>query len=113
VLERSGGGVDLVIDSAGTWAASVRCVRAGGRVVVFGSTASQTAELEVRSFYFGQIDVLGTMMGTPVDFRELLRACETQTWMPVVDSARPLAEAADAFRRQAASEQFGKLVRTV
>ena len=37
VVERSGGGVDLVIDSAGTWAASAGCVRAGGRVVVFGA----------------------------------------------------------------------------
>ncbi len=103
VLERSGGGVDLVIDSAGTWAASVRCVRAGGRVVVFGSTASPTAELDMRSFYFRQIDLLGTMMGSAVDFRELLRACETQSWTPIVDSARPLAEAADALRRMAAA----------
>lgn len=113
VLERSGGGVDLVVDSAGTWAASVRCVRAGGRLVVFGGTASRAAELEVRSFYFKQIDVLGTMMGTPADFRELLRACEVQSWTPVVDSVRPLAEVADAFRREAAGEQFGKLVLAV
>ena len=42
VVERSGGGVDLVIDSAGTWQASAACVRAGGRVVVFGSTAGPT-----------------------------------------------------------------------
>jgi NADPH:quinone reductase-like Zn-dependent oxidoreductase len=113
VLERSGGGVDLVVDSAGTWAASVKCVRPGGRVVVFGGTASHAAELEVRSFYFKQIDVLGTMMGTPADFRELLRACETQSWKPVVDSVRPLAEVAGAFRREAAGEQFGKLVLAV
>ena len=53
------------------------CVRAGGRVVVFGGTAGTTAELDVRGFYFKQIDVVGTMMGSPVDFRALLRACET------------------------------------
>jgi zinc-binding alcohol dehydrogenase/oxidoreductase len=110
VLERSGGGVDVVLDSAGTWGASARCVRAGGRVVVFGSTASPTAEMDVRGFYFKQIEIVGTMMGSPVDFRALLRACETQAWTTVVDSTRPLAEAADALRRQAASEQFGKLV---
>jgi NADPH:quinone reductase-like Zn-dependent oxidoreductase len=113
VVERSGGGVDLVVDSAGTWASSARCLRAGGRVVVFGATASQNAELEVRPFYFRQLELLGTMMGSPVDFRALLRACETQTWTPVLDSTRPLADVADAFRREAASEQFGKLVLTV
>jgi zinc-binding alcohol dehydrogenase/oxidoreductase len=42
----------------------------------------------------------------------MLRACETQTWTPLVDSARPLAEAGDALRRMAAGEQFGKLVLT-
>jgi zinc-binding alcohol dehydrogenase/oxidoreductase len=113
VVERSGGGVDLVLDSAGTWQSSVACVRAGGRVVVFGGTAGTTAQLDVRGYYFKQLDIVGTMMGSPVDFRALLRACELQTWTPIVDSERPLTEVADAFRRQAASEQFGKLVLTV
>jgi zinc-binding alcohol dehydrogenase/oxidoreductase len=113
VLEASGGGVDLVIDSAGTWNASAKCLRAGGRVVVFGSTASPTAEMDVRGFYFRQIDIVGTMMGSPADFRALMRACETQFWTPVVDSVRPLAEAGDAFRREVAGEQFGKLVLAV
>jgi zinc-binding alcohol dehydrogenase/oxidoreductase len=113
VVERSGGGVDLVLDSAGTWSASAACLRPGGRLVVFGGTASASAELDVRSFYFKQIEIAGTMMGSPVDFRDLLRACESQSWTPVVDSARPLSEVAEALRRQAASEQFGKLVLTV
>jgi zinc-binding alcohol dehydrogenase/oxidoreductase len=112
VVERSGGGVDLVIDSAGTWQASVSCVRAGGRVVVFGSTAGPSAELDVRGFYFKQIDLIGTMMGSPVDFRALLRACERQSWTPIVDSTRPLAETGDALRRMNGAEQFGKLVLT-
>jgi zinc-binding alcohol dehydrogenase/oxidoreductase len=110
VVERSGGGVDLVLDSAGTWQASISCLRAGGRVVVFGGTASTSAELDVRGYYFKQLDLVGTMMGSPLDFRAMLRACETQTWTPLVDSARPLAEAGDAFRCMAAGEQFGKLV---
>jgi NADPH:quinone reductase-like Zn-dependent oxidoreductase len=112
VVEHSGGGVDLVVDSAGTWQSSVACVRAGGRVVVFGSTVSPTTELDVRAYYFRQIDLVGTMMGSPLDFRAMLRACGTQTWAPVVDSARPLAQAGDALRRMAAGEHFGKLVLT-
>ena len=112
VVERSGGGVDLVLDSAGTWQASVSCVRPGGRVVVFGSTVSPTTELDVRGYYFRQIDLVGTMMGSPLDFRAMLRACGTQSWAPVVDSARPLAQAGDALRRMAAGEHFGKLVLT-
>jgi NADPH:quinone reductase-like Zn-dependent oxidoreductase len=110
--ERSGGGADLVIDSAGTWQASVESVRPGGRVVVFGGTTGPTAELDIRPFYGKQVDLMGTMMGTPLDFRALLRACERQAWTPVVDSARPLGEAGDALARMAAGDQFGKLVLT-
>lgn len=112
VAERSGGGVDLVLDSAGTWQASVACLRAGGRVVVFGSTVSPTSELDVRGYYFKQLDLVGTMMGSPSDFRAMLRACAKQSWTPVVDSARPLAQAGDALSRMAAGEHFGKLVLT-
>jgi NADPH:quinone reductase-like Zn-dependent oxidoreductase len=112
VVARSGGGVDLVIDSAGTWAASAACVREGGRVIVFGATVSPTTEVDVRAFYFKQIDLAGTMMGSPVDFRALLSAAETQGWTPVIDSARPLAQAGEALRRMAGAEQHGKLVLT-
>jgi NADPH:quinone reductase-like Zn-dependent oxidoreductase len=112
VVERSGGGVDLVIDSAGTWQSSVACLRAGGRVVVFGGTAGTSAELDVRGYYFKQLEIVGTMMGSPGDFRALLRACEAQAWLPLVDSARPLAQAGDALRRMSANEQYGKLVLT-
>ena len=97
VVERSGGGVDLVIDSAGTWQSSVTCVRAGGRVVVFGSTVSPTTELDVRGYYFRQLDLVGTMMGSPLDFRAMLRACETQS----VDAGRRLGAAARAGGRRA------------
>ena len=88
-------------------------MRAGGRVVVFGGTAGPTAELDVRGFYFKQIDLVGTMMGSPVDFRALLRACETQTWTPIVDSDAPARRGRRrASAGMAASEQFGKLVLT-
>jgi zinc-binding alcohol dehydrogenase/oxidoreductase len=109
---RTGGGVDLVLDSAGTWGASAASVRSGGRIVFFGATKGPTTEIDIRALYFKQIDLMGTMMGSPIDFRALLRAAETQDWRPLVDSARPLAEAPDALARMAASEQFGKLVLT-
>jgi zinc-binding alcohol dehydrogenase/oxidoreductase len=112
LVARTGGGVDLVLDSAGTWQASAASVRSGGRIVFFGATKGPTTEVDIRALYFKQIDLMGTMMGSPIDFRALLRAAETQAWTPLVDSARPLAETADAFARMAASEQFGKLVLT-
>jgi NADPH:quinone reductase-like Zn-dependent oxidoreductase len=106
-----GRGVDLVVDSVGaTWPDSLRCLRRGGRLVAFGATAGSTLELEARPVYLGQLSVLGTTMGSPREFAALLRAIGEGSWRPVIDSVRPLAEAADAHRRMEAGAHFGKLV---
>jgi NADPH:quinone reductase-like Zn-dependent oxidoreductase len=70
-------------------------------------------ELEVRPIYFGQMSLLGTTMGSPRDFADLLRAIDEGAWSPVVDSVRPLAEAAAAHERIEAADHFGKLVITI
>ncbi len=105
------GGADLVIDSVGsTWAQSVDCLRPGGRIVVFGATGGTEATLAVRPFYFGQLSLLGTMMGSPADFAGLLGSLEAGSWRPVVDSVFPLAEAAAALETLESGSHFGKLV---
>jgi NADPH:quinone reductase-like Zn-dependent oxidoreductase len=106
------GGADLVIDSVGsTWPESLDCCRPGGRVVVFGATGGTEATLQVRPVYFGQLSLLGTMMGSPSDFAGLLRLMSEATWRPVIDSVHPLAEAASAHARLA-DDHFGKIVLT-
>ena len=111
VKARSGGGVDVVVDSVGsTWPDSVNCLRPGGRLVVFGGTGGGKAEMMIRPVTVGQVAILGTTMGSPRDFAGLLNAVAHQDWLPVIDSVRPLAEAADAHAREEAGEHFGKLV---
>lgn len=112
VVELTGGrGVDVVIDSVGvTWPDSMRCLRRGGRLVVFGATGGGTVEVSARQVYFGQFSILGTTMGSPREFARLLRMVAQDAWRPVVDSVRPLAEAAAAHERMEAGAHFGKLV---
>jgi NADPH:quinone reductase-like Zn-dependent oxidoreductase len=105
-----GAGVDLALDSAGRWDESLRTLRKGGRLVVFGATASEETRLAARPYYTGQFSMIGTQMGSPGDFAGLLRVVNHGRWVPVVDSVRPLGEAADAHRRLEAGEQLGKLV---
>jgi NADPH:quinone reductase-like Zn-dependent oxidoreductase len=113
VKAETGGGVDVVVDSVGsTWASSVNCLRPGGRLVVFGGTGGGKVEMMVRPVTAGQVSVLGTTMGSARDFAGLLAAVDAQMWVPVIDSVRPLAEAADAHAREEAGEHFGKLVLT-
>ncbi len=115
VRELAGGaGVDVVVDSVGTtWAQSIATLRPGGRAVVFGGTGGGKVELTVRPVTMGQVSLLGTTMGSPRDFAALLAAVRHQDWAPVVDSVRPLAEAAAAHEREEAGEHFGKLVLSI
>ena len=111
VKNANGGGVDVVIDSVGsTWAGSIDACAPGGRVVVFGGTGGAKVELGVRPVTLGQVALLGTTMGSPAEFAQLLAAVITQSWVPVIDSVRPLADAAAAHEREEAGLHFGKLV---
>ena len=65
----------------------------------------------VRPVTMGQASLLGTTMGSPRDFAGLLAARRARlAWGPVIDSVRPLAEAAGAHAREEAGDHFGKLV---
>jgi NADPH:quinone reductase-like Zn-dependent oxidoreductase len=111
VKEANGGGVDVVIDSVGsTWGGSIDACAPGGRVVVFGGTGGAKVDLQVRPVTLGQVALLGTTMGSPAEFRQLLAAVGNQTWTPVIDSVRPLGEAAAAHEREENGLHFGKLV---
>src|SRR5699024_11742173 len=107
----SGEGVDLVLDSAGRVDESVGALRPGGRCVVLGANVQETAQLELRPFYFGQYDLLGTTMGSPRDFGGLMDLIGSgQLPARVIDKVFPLEAAADAHRRMEAGEGFGRIV---
>jgi zinc-binding alcohol dehydrogenase/oxidoreductase len=107
------GPVDFVLDSVGTtWGDSLRALRRGGRLVVFGGTGGPETTLDVRSVFLSWKSVLGTTMGSPRDFAGLLRLLQEASWRPAIDSVRPLAEAESAHERMKAGEHFGKLVLT-
>ena len=112
VRELAGGaGVDLVVDSIGTtWPDSLRCLRRGGRLAVFGGTGGTSVELDVRGVYLNWLSILGTTMGSARDFGALLELVDEGDWRPTIDSVRPLADAEAAHDRLRAGEHFGKLV---
>jgi NADPH:quinone reductase-like Zn-dependent oxidoreductase len=106
-----GGGFDLVLDSVGRWAESVGCLAPGGRCVVLGASAAERATLDVRPFYFGQYELIGTTMGNARDMAGLLRFLDDNAVPPpVVDRTFPLEEAAAAHERLEAGTGFGKIV---
>lgn len=110
-LSPAGDGFDLVLDPVGRWPESVRVLRPGGRLVVLGANAAETAPMDVRTFYFGQYDLLGTTMGNVGDFAGLLGLlAEHRVPPPIIDRAFPLDEAATAHEHLETTRGFGKTV---
>jgi zinc-binding alcohol dehydrogenase/oxidoreductase len=112
VLDRTGGGADVIIDSAGkeTWGKALRALRPGGRLVTFGATTGRATEVDIRHVFWSQISILGTTMGSPREFSAMLQLYEAGRLKPVVDSVFPLREAPATHRRMDQGLQFGKIV---
>jgi D-arabinose 1-dehydrogenase-like Zn-dependent alcohol dehydrogenase len=67
-------------------------------------------ELQVRRIFWKQLTVLGSTMGSPHDFEEMLSLFGKDGLRPAIDSVYPLERAPDAHRRMEEREQFGKIV---
>ena len=108
------GEVDLVVDSSGgdTLNKALGVVRPGGRLVIYGGTR---VESTVRLFpiFWNHLDIRGTSMGSPADFRGMLDLITKHRLKPAIDHAYPLDRAVAAADRMATAQQFGKIVLTV
>jgi zinc-binding alcohol dehydrogenase/oxidoreductase len=110
-MSPAGRGFDLALDSVGTWRDSLAALQPGGRLVVLGASRAELAELDVRPFYFGQYDLLGTTMGSARDFRGLLGLMDSASVAPpLIDSVYPLDDAATAHERLESGSAIGKIV---
>jgi zinc-binding alcohol dehydrogenase/oxidoreductase len=107
--------VDAVVDSVGgaSWPGALRALRPGGRLITFGDTAGEVAEVELARVFLSWIRIQGTTMGSPREFDSLLRHVAGARWRPVVDSVFPLRDAAAAHARLDAADRFGKVVLAV
>ena len=110
-MSKHGNGFDLVIDSVGSWRDAIASLRPGGRAVVLGASRGERAELEVRPFYFGRYDLLGTTMGSSHDFASLLRFMKSESVPPpLIDAVYSLDDASAAHEHLERGQAVGKVV---
>jgi len=104
------GEVDVVVDSSGgdTLNKALGVVRVGGRVVLYGATRGEST-IRIFPIFWNHLDIRGTSMGSPEDFRNML-ALVGRGIHPVVDRVFPMNDVVDAAQRLAGAEQFGKVV---
>jgi len=112
VKQHWGHGADVIVDSVGqaTWARSLRALRPGGRLVTCGATTGHAVELDLRRLFWFQWSLLGSTMGTPREFAEVVARGEEGLLRPIIDGVHPLADGVAAYRHLADGRQFGKLV---
>jgi NADPH:quinone reductase-like Zn-dependent oxidoreductase len=105
-------GVDVVIEHVGeaTWAKSVRALARGGRLVTCGATTGANGALNLSALFSKQLSILGSFMGTKGELLRVAPFFFAGQLKPVIDTAFPLREAAQAHRRMEDSGQFGKIV---
>lgn len=105
-------GADVVFDAIGkeTLNASIRALRKGGRVVIPGGTSGQVVELDLRYVFWKQVQLLGSTMGNPREFRAAMDLVVQGAVRPVIGEIRPFAEARSAFETLERGLHFGKLL---
>jgi zinc-binding alcohol dehydrogenase/oxidoreductase len=115
VKEATGKGVNVVVESVGeaTWARTLAAVRPAGRIVVCGATSGPNPPAALHRFWWKQLTLMGSMMGSREDFLGVYELVRSGRARVHVDSVFPLAEAAAAHERMEAGAQLGKIVLTI
>jgi NADPH:quinone reductase-like Zn-dependent oxidoreductase len=105
-------GVDVVVENAGeaTWETSLKVLAKKGRLVTCGATTGARVVTDVRRMFWYQWTIMGSTMGSVSEYAKIIRLLSQGQLRPTVDSAYPLANAAEAFARLESGEQMGKVV---
>jgi NADPH:quinone reductase-like Zn-dependent oxidoreductase len=111
ILEMSGGGVDMVIDSVGeaSWSESLKSLRRGGRLVTCGATTGSNPGADLQRVFIRQLEIYGSTGGSVSEFRQLLDVFDRGLIKPVIDSSYQMSEIRAAFDRLESGAHFGKV----
>ncbi len=111
ILDFSGGGVDMAIDSVGaaSWGESLKSLRRGGRLVTCGATTGANPPAVLQRVFIRQLEIYGSTGGSISELRQLLDVFNRGLINPVIDSRFRMSDIDAAFDRLESSAQFGKV----
>lgn len=107
---------DVIIDSAlgEGFAKLIGLAASGGRIAFFGGTAGNIPAFNGRPVFWKQLSILGTTMGSPKDFADMLNFISQHQMKPLIDEVFPLEEADTALHcMDTGSNKFGKTILTI
>ncbi len=102
---------DIVIDGAGspTFSKLLPLMNASGRIIVYGGTAGNINDLSPQRIFWKHLDILGSTMGSPDDFRHMVEMVNEYKIRPIISHTFSLAEVNEAIALVGRGEQFGKV----
>lgn len=107
-----GRGVDVAIDNLGgnVLAKTIDAVKPQGIVVAMGFMAGPEVTFDIRSFFFTQKQLRGTLVGDIEDFAAWLDPIRDGKIKPIIDSVLPLSSVVQAHERIADNLAKGSIV---
>jgi NADPH:quinone reductase-like Zn-dependent oxidoreductase len=108
-------GFDVIVDGAGGegFGDLARLLANGGRLAFYGGTRGKWPGILPQHLFFKQVDIVASTMGSPEDFKAMLKQINEKEIIPIVDSIFELKDNAQAFKKLESSSQFGKVILSV
>jgi NADPH:quinone reductase-like Zn-dependent oxidoreductase len=104
--------VDAVMETVGaaTYEHSARALRPGGRIVISGATSGANPPADLNRFFFLQLQLVGSTMGTKAELRDLIAFLHATGVRPHIDRVIPMEQVADGLRAMQSGDLVGKIV---
>lgn len=105
-------GFDVIIDGAAGDSINqlIHVCKPGGRIVLYGATMGLPGKLEARKVYWNQLKIMGSTMGSDLDFQNMIGYVKEKQIHPAIDQVFTFENATKAFDLMKAGDQFGKIV---
>jgi len=102
----------VILDSAGGdgFLKLIELATPGGRIVFVGATSGIPSSFPMRRVFWKQLSILGSTMGSPKDFSQMIDFVKSHQVIPIVSDVLSLSDAEHALRKMSDAEQFGKIV---
>ncbi|MFZ1703859.1 MAG: zinc-binding dehydrogenase [Saprospiraceae bacterium] len=111
-LLKNSGGFDLVVDSimGKTLPDLVKLCLPGASICFYGASAGKTENFSPHTIFWRQLSILGSTMGSDLDFKNMIHFIEAHQVRPVIDRVYPFSDLPHALERMKNSQQFGKII---
>jgi len=111
-LAKQCGHLDVIIDSAAgdNIGKLMKLATYGSRVVLYGGALGKMGGINPQPLFWKQMQIMGSTMGSPHDFEQLLAFVNDHQIRPRVDQVYHFDDYGHAFARLSVGEQMGKVV---